>query len=257
MSVPSRTPGQLAARPEPAGGYAVASIAGSALGVAALLAAAAVLGRSASPVTWYVARASGIMLYLVLWVSTLTGLGLTTALLDRWGGRGIVFSVHAFITQLAYGFLALHLLSLAADPTVDFGPKQLLVPFSAEWREPWTGLGVIAGELTIVIGASFTARRMIGQRTWRILHWLTFPLYGMALLHGLGAGTDSRTPWASALYLATGAVVVLFSFYRLLRFGSRAGAASVAARPHGNQLAGSAEQPPAITMRSAHAHPGH
>src|SRR5687768_9172164 len=126
MPVPSRSSGQAVPRPEPAGGFAVASIAGSALIVAALLAVAAIFGWSASPVTWYMARASGLMLYLVLWASTLTGLGLTTALLDRLGGRGIVFSVHAFITQLAYGFLALHLLSIAADPTVNFGPKQLL-----------------------------------------------------------------------------------------------------------------------------------
>jgi hypothetical protein len=177
--------------------------------------------------------------------------------LDRWGGRGIVFSVHAFITRLAYGFLALHLLSLAADPTVDFGPKQLLVPFATTWREPWTGLGVIAGWLTIVIGASFAAKRVIGQRVWRALHWLTFPLYGMALLHGLGAGSDSRTPWSGALYLVTGAMVVLFSCYRLLRRGSHAGTGSVAARTRGDRLAASTAQSPAITMRSANAHFGH
>jgi predicted ferric reductase len=225
--------------------------------MAALLAVAAIFGRSASPVTWYVARASGLMLYLMLWVSTLTGLGLTTALLDRWGGRGIVFSVHTFITQLAYGFLALHLLSLVADPTVDFGPKQLLVPFATTWREPWTGLGVIAGWLTIVIGASFAIKRVIGQRAWRALHVLTFPLYGMALLHGLGAGTDSRTPWAGAVYLVTGSVVVLFSCYRLLRRGSRAGTTPIPARMRGDRLAASTAQPPVVTMRSAHAHIGH
>lgn len=257
MPAPSRSSGRTIPRPEPAGGFVVASIAGSALGVAILLAVAAIFGWSASPVTWYVARASGLMLYLALWVSTLTGLGLTTALLDRWGGRGIVFSVHAFITQIAYGFLALHLLSLAADPTVNFGPKQLLVPFATAWREPWTGLGVVAGWLTIVIGASFAIKRVIGQRAWRALHWLTFPLYGMALLHGLGAGTDSRTPWAGALYLVTGAVVVLFSCYRLLLRGSQAGTGSVAVRSRGNLLAASTVQPPAITKRSAHAHIGH
>jgi predicted ferric reductase len=168
----------------------------------------------------------------------------------------MVFSVHAFITQVAYGFLALHLLSLAADPTVDFGPRQLLVPFAAGWREPWTALGVLAGELTIVIGVSFAAKRLIGQRAWRALHWLTFPLYGMALLHGVGAGTDTQASWAIALYLGTGATVVLFSFYRLLRFGSRAGTTS-ATRRGDNRLTGSAEQPRSVAVGTAHAHSGH
>jgi hypothetical protein len=253
----TRTRGQSAGRPEPAGRFPGALILGSALGVAVLLVAAAVLGRTPSPITWYVARASGIMLYLMLWGSTLTGLGLTTALLDRCGGRGMVFSIHAFITQMAYGFLVLHLLSLAADPIVDFGPRQLLAPFASGWREPWTGLGVLAGGLTIVIGGSFAAKRLIGQRAWRALHWLTFPLYGMALLHGVGAGTDTHTPWASVLYLITGATVVLFSLYRLLRFGSRARTGSAERQRRANQHTGRAEPPQAGTVGTAHAHPGH
>jgi hypothetical protein len=208
-------------RPEPAGGYTASLLAGSGLLVLAFFAAAIILGRSVSPLTWYVARASGIMLYLVLWLCVMAGLGLTTSLLDGWPGRTVVFSLHAFTTQLAYGFLALHLLSLAADPTVRFGLRELLVPFATPWREPWTGFGVIAGELTIIIGVSFAIKLLIGSRAWRALHWLTFPLYGMALLHGIGAGTDTSTPWMGTLYLFTGATVVLFSGYRLLRFGSR------------------------------------
>jgi hypothetical protein len=208
-------------RPEPAGGYAVAVLAGSGVGVAALMALAIWLGRSPSPVTWYLARASGIVLYLLVWVAVVTGLGMTTTLIDRSPGRGVTFSVHAFATQLTYGFLALHLLGLAADPTVRFGPRALLVPFATTWREPWTGFGVLAGQLTVLIGVSFAVKRLIGQRAWRALHWLTFPLYALALLHGLGAGTDAGTPWMDALYLLSGSVVVLFSSYRLLRCGSR------------------------------------
>jgi methionine sulfoxide reductase heme-binding subunit len=219
MLVPaqSRSLTQTAGRPEPAGSYTVGLLAGSGLLVATLMALAAWLGSSPSPVTWYVARASGIMLYLVLWFSCLLGLGLTTGLMDGRIGRGIIFSLHAFATQLAYGFLALHLLSIAADPTVRFGPVQLLVPFASAWHEPWTGFGILAAALTVVIGASFALKRIIGQRAWRVLHWLTFPLYALTLLHGLGAGTDARTPWAETLYLVTGATVVLFCCYRVLR----------------------------------------
>jgi sulfoxide reductase heme-binding subunit YedZ len=161
------------------------------------------------------------LVYLLLWLAIVTGLGLTTTLLDRWGGRGVIYSVHRFATGLAYGFLWLHLLSLAADPTVQFGPRALFAPFAAPWREPWTGLGVLAGWLTMVIGASFGVRRLIGYRAWRALHWLAFPQYWLALLHGLGAGSDTNAAWARALYLVTGMVVVCLISYRVLRAGTR------------------------------------
>jgi cytochrome b561 len=170
------------------------------------------------------------MLYLLAWTAVVTGLGLTTALFDRWPGRGMVFSLHAFATNLTYGFLALHLLSLAADTKVRFSLQQLLVPFASGWREPWTGFGILAGALFLLVGVSFSLKRFIGQRVWRALHWLTFPLYLLALLHGIGAGSDTRTPWMAVLYLATGAAVVLLVSYRLLRAGTRAPVAGSAAR---------------------------
>ncbi|WP_441295857.1 hypothetical protein, partial [Salmonella enterica] len=73
-------------------------------------------------------------------------------------------------------------------------------------------------------------KRVVGQRVWRALHWLTFPLYLLALLHGLGAGSDTRTPWMGALYLATGSTVVLLTSYRLLRAVAPTPAAGSAAR---------------------------
>jgi predicted ferric reductase len=227
----STTSPRPAARPDSGSGYALAVLAGSGIVVAALIAFAAWLGRSPSPVTWYLARAAGIMLYLLSWTAVVTGLGLTTALFDRWPGRGMIFSLHAYATNLTYGFLSLHLLSLAADTTVRFAPQQLLVPFASGWREPWTGFGILAGGLLLVVGVSFSLKRFIGQRVWRALHWLTFPLYLLALLHGVGAGSDTRTPWMAALYLATGGAVVLLVSYRLLRAGARAPIAGSVPRP--------------------------
>jgi sulfoxide reductase heme-binding subunit YedZ len=208
-------------RPELAGGYAVAILAGSGLGIGTLVVLAAIFDFSLSPLTWYLARSSGITLYLLLWFSVVAGLGLTTSLLDRVSRRGTIFSVHQYATSLAYGFLALHLLSLAADPTVTFELKDFLVPFAASLGEPWTGLGVLAAELLFVIGASFGLRRLIGYRAWRVLHWTTFPLFALALAHGVGAGTDTHTVWARALYLTTSVTVVWLAAYRALRGGAR------------------------------------
>jgi predicted ferric reductase len=256
MTTPSHSASRSPARPEPARGYAVAALAASGLIVTALIVTAALLGRSVSPVTWYVARASGLVLYLLIWLSVISGLGLTTSLLDRWGGRGVIFSVHTFSTELTYGFLSLHLLSLAADPTVRFSVPDLLLPFAAQWREPWTGYGILAGYLTVLIGASFAVKRVIGQPAWRALHWLTFPLYALALLHGLGAGSDAHVPWIRVLYLTTASLVVLFTLYRFLYREPRKRPMVAVAQPSLSRAASAVSQP-VVSTRSAHAHPGH
>jgi sulfoxide reductase heme-binding subunit YedZ len=258
MTVPSHSASRSPARPEPARDYAVAALAGSGLLVAALVVAAALLGRSVSPITWYVARASGIVLYLLVWLSVMTGLGLTTALLDRYGGRGVVFSLHTFSTELTNGFLSLHLLSLAADPTVRLSPRELLLPFATRWHEPWTGCGVLAAYLMVLIGVSFAVKRIIGHPAWRALHWLTFPLYALAFLHGLGAGSDAPLSWAQVLYLTTASPVVFFSLYRLLCRGPRKRPAVTVAQPTAPQPASLfALSQPVVNTRTAHARPGH
>ena len=190
-------------RPEPGRGFTVALLYGASILTIALVAFSALTGASLSPWTWYLTRASGLVLYALIWLATVLGLGLTTTLLDRFGGRAVLFSVHAYATELAYGFLALHLLTLAADQTVPFGFMDLLVPFSSPWLEPWTGFGVLAGALLVLVGASFSVRWLIGYRGWRLLHWLTFPLYGLALAIALVA-----TPLVKELALRIGAVDV-------------------------------------------------
>lgn len=226
-----------AAPPDPAGAYPTVAFAGVVLIMLGLI-LLQVGGWPLSPVTWYLARASGLTLYLLLWLAAVTGLGLTTKLLDRCGGRGVVYSVHGYATRLGLALLALHVMSLAADETVRFGLRQLAVPFAAPSREPWTGLGVIAAYLGLLIGISFGLRRLTGYRAWRALHWLTFALFVLALLHGIGAGSDTRAPWGIALYAVTGGTVFAMSWYRLLRWGQRAARSVRAGRPPRDRLAG-------------------
>ena len=54
----------------------------------------------------------------------------------------------------------------------------------------------------VLVYASFSQRKRIGARNWRRLHWATYGIFAAATVHGLAAGSDSRRPWAFAIYLA-------------------------------------------------------
>ena len=187
-----------------------------AAGVAGMIAAATLTGVSISPLVWYLARAAGFTLYLLLWLSVVTGLGLTTKLLDLIARRDDIWTLHRFTTELAFVFLALHLIVLALDPSVALGALGVLVPFTTNVRQPWTDIGILTGWGMIALALSFSLRRLLGQRGWRLLHYSAFPLWIMALVHGIGAGTDTRQLWALFLYLSTTAVVFFLTVYRLL-----------------------------------------
>lgn len=209
-------------RPEPALETAMAFLVAVALMTVLALSWSALTGASLSPLSWYIARGSGFALYLLSWFLVISGLGASTKTLATTGTRSVVMSVHSYAFHLWYGLLAMHMLSIAVDPTTNFGVVQLLVPFTSGWREPWTGLGVLAAQLGIITGASVTLRRVIGYRAWKTLHWLSLPVFVLGLLHGLLAGTDGSSLPAFVLYIVTGGWVAFLAMYRLLRRNARA-----------------------------------
>lgn len=195
--------------PEPAGTAVPAIIAASGVIFVGLLAWSRLSGNSLSPATWYLTRAAGLTLYVVLWATVTLGLGLTTQTISRMGmSKSVIYSLHGYLTGLSYGFLGLHLISLAADPFSHYSLAELLIPFRNPWREPWTGFGVISAYLTVILGGSFALRRLTGYRAWRTLHWLTFALYLTALAHGLGSGSDTGAWWARLMYAATAGSII-------------------------------------------------
>lgn len=161
---------------------------------------------SHDPTFWLLARATGLTAYVFLTASVLAGLVLKSRPFASLK-PAIVTDLHRTIALFSLGALALHGLTLVLDKTVEIGLGALLVPGLAPYRPLWTGLGVLAGELMLVIYASFSLRRRIGQRNWRRLHWATYATFAFATLHGLLAGSDSGAVWALGLYLgAVGAV---------------------------------------------------
>jgi sulfoxide reductase heme-binding subunit YedZ len=204
------------APPEPGGRFPYLIIGIASIVMIAIAVAQRVLGISFSPETWYLARASGITLYLMLWLATVTGLGLTTKFFDLRLTRGLVYSLHTYGTALSFAFLAIHLLSLAIDSYTSYTLADLVVPFRISNREPWVGFGIVAMYLLVFVGVASPLRKVLGYGFWRFSHWLTFPLMVVAFAHGVGAGTDAGAAPVLAMYASTALVVVGLTVLRIV-----------------------------------------
>ena len=124
-------------------------------------------------------------------------------------GAGMV-DLHRHLSLLALGAIAIHGGSLLFDRTVDIEPIALVVPGLIPYRPVWTGIGVLAAELALLIHLSFRFRSRIGVKAWRRLHFATYAVFAGGAVHGIAAGTDTGSTSARMLYAASvGAVAAL------------------------------------------------
>jgi predicted ferric reductase len=94
----------------------------------------------------------------------------------------------------------------------------VLIPFaSANYRPLWVGLGQIGPYLLAIVVLSFYFRRWIGYRLWRAIHYLSFAVFGLGLLHGLMSGTDTAGLAMVSVYWASALSVVGLLIYRIQR----------------------------------------
>ena len=165
---------------------------------------------------WYVTRAAGVMAYLLLWLSTAWGLAVSSKILDPLLQRFFTYDMHQFISLLALGFIALHVVVLLADKYLPFSIAQILVPFAASYRPVWVGVGVIGFYLTLLVSVTFYLRQRIGFQMFRVIHYASFVAYLAALAHGLLAGTDSSLWTVQLMYTASALIVVFLFVYRIV-----------------------------------------
>jgi len=144
---------------------------------------------SGMPVAWLIARAAGLVAFALLTVSVTLGLMVSTKLL-RPTRQKTLFAWHQTLIWAAFSMLVLHGASILLDPVMRFGITAVVVPGAAPWRPTTVAAGVVAGWLMLALAVSFRARRRIGQRRWRLLHYASFPAFALALGHAMHAGTD-------------------------------------------------------------------
>ena len=168
-----------------------------------------VLAVSSPSPFWFIARGTGAISLVLL---TLTvALGIANVRRTRIGEtpRFVLDSVHRSASLLAVSFVVVHVLTTLLDGFAPITLLDVVVPFGSAYRPLWLGLGAVAFDLLVAIAITSLLRRRLGYRAWRATHWLAYASWPVALVHGLGSGTDTRTHWM--LVLAAGCVAIMLA----------------------------------------------
>jgi predicted ferric reductase len=165
---------------------------------------------------WALGRGTGVVALVVLTLSVV--LGILSRSGRPWAGLGRfgLNEVHRTAALTGVGLIAVHVVSLLFDPYAQLEVVDLVVPFAGTYRPLWLGLGTLAIDLLAVITVVSLLRHLVGPRVFRTVHWLTYALWPVALLHGLGTGTDAGSLWMDAVAVTCSAVVLAAVTWRLL-----------------------------------------
>lgn len=165
---------------------------------------------------WYFARGTGVVSLLLLTVSIALGvLNVSRWRSERWPAF-VITGLHRNLTLVALAFVGVHVLTNVADGYASIRLVDAVVPFASAYRPFWLGLGAVAFDLLVALIVTSLLRQRIGYRRWKATHWFAYAAWPVALVHGLGAGTDTRAGWMVGLTLGCIGVVLVAVLWRVL-----------------------------------------
>jgi sulfoxide reductase heme-binding subunit YedZ len=201
-----------------------------------------------SQLLWFVSRGSGLVLMVTL--SAVVVLGVAT----RLGAapfrlpRFVTMELHRTLSLFALAILALHVTTALLDPYVSIGWRATVVPFTSPYRPGVIALGTLAVDLIGAAVVTSLLRKRLGYRAWRVVHWLAYLAWPLAMVHALEAGPDSRLWWAGALEWASIGAVATAVMARVLAALRTPAAGSQTER--GRAISHSRRNPPSVGERA-------
>ena len=136
--------------------------------------------------------------------------------------------VPSFQVRPAYAavFIVIHVATAVIDGFAPIHWIDVLVPFGSAYRPVWLGLGALAFDLVLAVVVTSLLRSRLGYNVWRVVHWITYAMWVLVVLHAVGVGSDTREAWMIALVAGSIAAVAAMI----------AGACAGAQRGHGGRL---------------------
>jgi len=148
---------------------------------------------------WYLTRSTGTTALILLTLSLVLGVidvgRYTTTRMPRF----VVDGMHRSVSLLAVVFLVVHIVTAALDSFASIPLIDAIVPFVGSYRPLWLGLGAASFDLMLAVVITSLVRRRLGYQAWRLVHWLAYISWPLALLHTLGTGSDVKQGWMIAI----------------------------------------------------------
>ncbi len=145
-------------------------------------------------------------------IGVVASVGWTT---ERWP-RFLSQDVHRNLSLLCLAFVGVHVVTTVADGYVPIGLLDAVIPFRSPYRPLYVGLGALTLDLLLAVLVTSALRRRIGYASWRFVHWLAYLCWPIAVLHGLGSGSDTSLPLTLAIDALSAAAVLGSVAWRLV-----------------------------------------
>ena len=163
----------------------------------------------AAQVWWHLARTAGLVAWALITASVLWGLLLSTRVLGRRPTRPWLLALHRYLSALAIGATAVHLVALLADSFVQFRVVDLFVPMASSWRPGAVAWGIVTLYLVVLIEITSLIAERLPHGVWWSIHLTSFVAFAFGTVHGLQAGTDASNSLAR-IVMVVGIAEVIF-----------------------------------------------
>ena len=161
------------------------------------------------PWMWLVSRGSGLVLLVLFTAVFVMGISTRLGSGSRSMPRFTVAEMHRTLALFAVVLLLLHVVTAILDPYVAIGWWATILPFAAHYRPLALGLGTLAVDLGAAVLLTSLARRRVGHRLWRAVHWLAYLSWPLAFAHSISAGGDMKVWWVAALVWGSASAVIV------------------------------------------------
>lgn len=193
------------------------------------------------PMAWYIARASGILAFILFSIVVINGLLMTTRLVFKLLPPALNYEMHTFLSYMGFIVTIGHVVALTFDSYFKLSVIEAIVPFMVvrKFLSPmgfdlqWTlGIGSLAfySMITLIITSQMKGK-LLKLKVWRIIHYASFPAYFLFLAHGIFSGSDTKTWWMIWMYGVSGTIVLSLVIIRIYISATKVAPAPIAAAP--------------------------